>query len=100
MGPTSGTERDGPGDHALAVLGILLRVDWDGRQQCVRILEGLSGMTVFDVSDPLRLGVIIERASMEDAERALHDEVERVPGVLGAWPVFMHAEDIAEATTS
>ena len=81
------TERSG-----IAVLGVLLRVEQSLREQVSEQLASLPGVEFFPVDDPLRMGVVIEAATTTEAEFIYHEQVQAVEGVLGAWPVFAHAE--------
>ena len=48
--------------------------------------------SVFSVGDEQRLGILIEGASLAEAQACLHDQVESTPGILAAWPVFAQDE--------
>ena len=76
----------------MAVLGVLARVHVPQRRRIVDALESLHGVSTFSVEEEERIGILIEAASLEGAHATLTAEVEKVHGILGAWPVFAHAE--------
>ncbi len=78
------------------VVGALARVDVDRRQETRARIEALEGFTTFDVEDPLKLGVLIEATTLEEAHARFVSQLTSVDGVLGAWPVSVdidQAED-------
>ena len=81
----------------MVTLGVLARVHVPVRQQTLSELEQLDGVSSFSVEEPQRVGLLIERPTLELAHATLIDQVEKVPGVLGAWPVFSHFETSDEA---
>ena len=79
----------------MAILGVLTRVHTPERERISQTLARIDGTSTFSVDEDERLGVLIERDTLEEARRVLSDEVENVAGVLGAWPVFSHFESDA-----
>jgi hypothetical protein len=80
---------------SFVVLGVLARVDRRTRDAVEQRLTGRPGVSVFAVDDPSRMGILIETESLPVAEETLRDWVMTTPGVLGAWPVFLHDEPSA-----
>ena len=76
----------------MVILGVLARVDVGERDQICSRLAQLPGVSTFSVGETLRVGILVERATIEDAHVVLSSEVEQIPGVLGVWPVFSHVE--------
>jgi hypothetical protein len=74
----------------MAVLGVLARIDAVNRSRTRRQLDRLPGVTTFSVEDDQRLGMVIERDTIEQAYEVLTNEIGGVPGVLGTWPVYSH----------
>lgn len=81
------------GEHAVAVLGVLARVEVAERDRVVDLLQRIEGVTPFLIDEPGRIGLVLEADSLELAHARLLEEIESTPGVLGTWPVFVHAED-------
>ncbi len=76
----------------MVILGLLARVvvaEHDG--VCGRLAQ-LPGVTTFSVGETRRVGILVERMTIEEAHAAISREVEPIPGVLGVWPVFSHDE--------
>ncbi|NQT15345.1 MAG: hypothetical protein HQ582_21495 [Planctomycetes bacterium] len=76
----------------MAVLGVLARLHVPQRRRIVDALESLHGVSTFSVEEEERIGILIEASSLDGAHATLIAEVEKVHGILGAWPVFAHAE--------
>ena len=76
----------------MAVVGAYARIDVSDPQAVRTRLAALSGVTLFDLGDPGKVGVLIEADSIDDAHRTLCAEVEKVEGVWGVWPVYAHME--------
>lgn len=76
----------------MALLGVLARLDPVDRTQVVDRLALIEGVKTFSVEDDNRVGILIERASMEQAHQALTVDVAGVGGILGTWPVFSDCE--------
>ncbi len=72
------------------LLGVLTRINRSGRKKIEQQLVASPGVSVFDVDDEQRLGVLIEGETMASAEACLREHVMQTEGVLAAWPVFMH----------
>jgi len=77
----------------MAVVGVLARVELGQQQQLIQRLEQLEGVEPISIGEEERIGIIIEAESIEAAHRCLTDQVLGLPGLLYAWPVFLHAED-------
>ncbi|MCA9265470.1 MAG: chaperone NapD [Planctomycetales bacterium] len=84
------------GGSPFAVVGVLLRTD-DRQHELAAHLSSLDGVEVFSVEDPLRLGVVIEADTLQQAERMLREHVSVASGVLGSWPVYAHCEEDDDA---
>ena len=85
----------------MAVLGILARIDINSRERIEGLIAKIDGVSTFSVEEEQRLGILVEATSVEAARVTLTEQVDRLPGVLGTWPVFMHAEsDFADPAES
>lgn len=77
----------------MAVLGVLARVEVEHRDRVFGALERLDGVTPFWIGEPGRIGIVVEADTLQAAHTRLLDQLQSTPGVLGTWPVFVHAED-------
>ena len=75
------------------VVGALARVDQDCRQEVCSRIEALEGFSTFVVEDPLKVGVLIEASSLDEAHMRFTDQLTAVDGVLGAWPVSVESDE-------
>ena len=76
----------------MALLGVLARVESVERGTVEERLSQYDGVSTFSVDEPGRIGILIERDTIDEAQRALTQDVAQAPGVLGTWPVFSHFE--------
>ena len=74
------------------VVGVLTRVEPSLREKVIRLLGDLSSVSTFEVGDDLKLGALIETATLDEAKTVLEQQIETIPGVLAGWPVFIHQE--------
>ncbi len=77
----------------MALIGVLARIDTIDRDRVSQDLVRVDGVSLFSVDEQERIGIILERRSLGEAHAALKDEVESIPGLLGAWPVFSYADE-------
>ena len=75
------------------VVGALARVDQDCRHEVCSRIETLEGFSTFAVEDPLKVGVLIEASSLDEAHMRFTDQLTAVEGVLGAWPVSVESDE-------
>jgi len=75
------------------LVGILARVDHDSNPDLCRDLDRLKGVSTFEVGDSGKLGLLLEAENIAAAHRILRDDIERMAGVLAAWPVYSHFGD-------
>ena len=80
----------------MVVLGVLARVDAPQHERVCGALGQLPGVSTFSVGETQRVGILVERETIEEAHAALSSEVGQVPGVMAAWPVFSHIETLSE----
>jgi hypothetical protein len=76
----------------MVLLGVLARIDAPEHDRVCGALDQLPGVSSFSVGETQRVGILVERETIEEAHAALSSEVGRVPGVMAAWPVFSHIE--------
>ncbi len=72
----------------MVLLGVLARLDISQRDDVLRALDDHSGVSTFSVEEEERVGILIEDSSIYLAHRILTTHVNRLPGVLGTWPIF------------
>lgn len=82
------TEMDG-----YVVVGALARIEVDSKGDVLRRIDSLPGFSAFEVEDPLKVGVLIEAASVDEAHSLFSTQLTSVEGVLGAWPVSIEWEE-------
>jgi nitrate reductase NapAB chaperone NapD len=55
-------------------------------------LTAVSGVTLFDLGEVGKIGLVIEAGDLDEAHRKLRVEIREIEGVLGVWPVYAHME--------
>ena len=78
------------------VVGALARIETDSRQEVYQRIEALAGFTAFEVEDPLKLGILIEARSVDEAHSLFSTQLTKVEGILGAWPVSVDWDEGVE----
>ena len=76
----------------MVVLGVLARIDAPEQNRVCDELGQLPGVSTFSVGESHRVGILVERDTIEEAHEAVSKELVNVPGVMAAWPVFSHVE--------
>jgi len=76
----------------MVLVGAFARIDPTGGGEVRSRLSALSGVEVFDLDDPGKVGLLIEAADTGLAHRVLTSRVRNVEGVWGVWPVYVHGE--------
>ena len=76
----------------MAVVGAFLRVDAESQDTIRQRLSELDGVSLLDVGEPGKVGLVIEAANMDEAHARLRDDIQGLDGVLGAWPVYANFE--------
>ncbi len=76
----------------MAVVGAFARIDLSSPQAVRERLAAVSGVTVFDLGEAGKIGLVIEADDLDEAHRKLRVEIEEIEGVLGVWPVYAHME--------
>jgi nitrate reductase NapAB chaperone NapD len=72
------------------LVGILARVDFDSNPNLCQDLSQIVGVRTFEVGDSGKLGLLLEAESVAAAHHILRNEIEKVGGILAAWPVYSH----------
>jgi nitrate reductase NapAB chaperone NapD len=75
------------------VLGAYARIDPGSRESVRDRLHDLKGVTLFDLDDPGKVGLVIEADDLEKAHQLLTHTVGRTPDVLGVWPVSLELDN-------
>ncbi len=76
----------------MAVVGAYARIDLSEEALVPGRLEALEGVSTFKLDEPGKIGLLIEAESLDEARSRLEDEIEKLDGVLGVFPVYAHAE--------
>jgi len=77
----------------MPIVGALARLELDDFDcTCTRICE-LSGVTTFEVAEEGAIGVLIETDSLRQAHDLIAQELPQVPGVMGAWPIYIGLDE-------
>ena len=69
------------------LVGAYARVQAGQRHESHSALVAIDGVETFELTDPDRIGILIEAASLECAHDILTKQVRTALGVLGVWPV-------------
>lgn len=83
----------------MAIVGALARVDASVLAESIAEIEKIGGVTTSSLDDPDRIGLTIEKDSVDNAHRLMTEQIAAVRGVLGAWPVFASTEDETNEST-
>ncbi len=77
----------------MPIVGALARLEIDEFDEtCSRINE-LSGFTTFEVAEEGAVGVLIEADTLRDAHELIAKSLPQVPGVMGAWPIYIGLDE-------
>ena len=76
----------------MAIIGAFARVDLSDPQAVRERLSALAGVSLFDLGEPGKVGMVIEGDDLDGAYENLRAAGEDVEGVLGVWPVYAHME--------
>ena len=76
----------------MAIVGAYARIDLADPQAVRCRLAEVSGVTLFDLDEPGKVGLVLEADSLDDAHTTLRAGIEKVDGVLGVWPVYADTE--------
>ncbi len=78
------------GADRMALLGVLARVQESEYDAMFARLEQVDGVTPFGIGETMRVGILVEAESLSLSHALLTQQIETMPGILGAWPVFSH----------
>ena len=84
----------------MAVVGAYARIDLAEEALVPGRLEALEGVSTFSLEEPGKIGVLVEAESLDEAHARLADEIEKLDGILGVFPVYAHAEPEREEGTN
>jgi len=76
----------------MAVVGAYARIDASELSVVSERLEALEGVSTFALEEPGKVGVLIEAGSLDEAHARLVNEIEKLEGVQGVFPIYAHAE--------
>ncbi|MBL4809444.1 MAG: chaperone NapD [Phycisphaerales bacterium] len=77
----------------MAIVGAFARIESNIASSCQSALEEIAGVSIFDIKDPDKLGVLVEAESLNQAHSTITTTIRNTPGVLGVWPVYVNTED-------
>jgi nitrate reductase NapAB chaperone NapD len=80
----------------MAIVGAYARIDPDDVPAVRGRIESLPGISIFDLDEPAKVGIIIESDDVDAAHEKLTRHVRGVEGVWGVWPVYVHFENDLE----
>ncbi|MBC8405917.1 MAG: hypothetical protein H8E15_11865 [Planctomycetes bacterium] len=72
------------------LVGILARVDEEANPGLRTELDGMSGVSTFEVGEEGKLGILLRAESTDQAHHRLRHDIEGANGILAAWPVYTH----------
>jgi len=75
------------------LVGILARVDFDSNPDLCQDLDQIEGVSTFEVGVSGKLGLLLEAESTAGAHYILREKIEKLAGILAAWPVYSHFGD-------
>lgn len=81
----------------MVTVGAFVRVELDDTEVVGQRLDRLAGVSIIDMGEPGKVGLVIEADSMELAHAMLTHTIRSVEGVLGVWPTYVDFEDEFEA---
>jgi nitrate reductase NapAB chaperone NapD len=55
-------------------------------------LAAMEGITLFDLDDPGKIGLIVESANLDEAHYTIMHQIRKTEGVLGIWPIYANFE--------
>ena len=79
-------------NQPVATVGAYARVDMSCIPQVRAKLATLEGITLFDLDDPAKVGLIIEAANLDMAHDMIQHQIRQAEGILGVWPVYANFE--------
>jgi nitrate reductase NapAB chaperone NapD len=80
-------------NQPVATVGAFARVDMNCIALVHENLSALEGITLFDLEDPAKVGLIIEASNLDLAYDTIQHQIRQVEGVLGVWPVYANFEE-------
>ncbi len=79
-------------EDVVATVGAFVRVDVETAVEVRDRLAQVVGVTLFDLDEPAKVGLVIEARSLDAAQDKVTQEIKQVEGVLGVWPVYTNFE--------
>lgn len=77
----------------MPIIGALARLEIDDFDCVCTRLEALSGVSTFEVLEEGAVGLLIEADSLRKAHDLIAHELPQVPGVMGAWPIYIGLDE-------
>ncbi|MFG0253316.1 MAG: hypothetical protein ACF8NJ_10635 [Phycisphaerales bacterium JB038] len=78
----------------MPTVGAYARIDLDAVAETREALSQLAGVTLFDLDEEGKVGLLVEAADLDGAHSTITNEVHGVDGVLGVWPIYVDVEDL------
>jgi nitrate reductase NapAB chaperone NapD len=82
----------------MPVVGAFARVECGAMDEVRGALKDIEGVSTFALEAPGVVGVLVECDSLEGAHYVIDRAVPSVPGVMGAWPVYVGLDDATGAS--
>ncbi len=74
------------------IVGAFARINPEKAAEVRADIESLSHVSVFDLDDSGKVGLLIETGDLDQAHGILTDTIRNIEGVWGVWPVYAHDE--------
>lgn len=76
----------------MTIIGALARIRPGTTPETRQRLDALPGVETFELTDPLRIGLVIEAIDVDAAHAVLERQARSTVGVMGVWPIYVHTE--------
>lgn len=80
-------------EEIAATVGAFARVDVKTATEVRDRLARIVGVSLFDLDEPAKVGLVIEAHSLDAAHDKVTQEIRQMEGVLGVWPVYTNFEN-------
>lgn len=77
----------------MPIIGALARLELDEFEDTYNRVNALSGVMTFKIAEEGAVGVLIEAESLHDAHDLITTTLARIPGVMGAWPIYIGLDE-------
>ncbi len=78
---------------SIATVGAFARVAPETANEVRRKLASIEGVTLFDLDELSKVGLVIETLGLDAAHKKVTQEIKYIDGVLGVWPLYADFDD-------